>query len=142
MRRALGARIDHREIVAADDIGVRARPRHHPRIGRRYDARFFVAVAPDRQVAAHDNREAIAHEWARPAELLEGYRHGARNLRTPTRHTLKRFSEYHTVKALIESFQTERDISAIMPRITREGHYVIPGEPGYEEAAGSNNRDR
>ena len=34
---------------------------------RRYDTRFFVAVAPEHQVVAHDNREAIAHEWVRPA---------------------------------------------------------------------------
>ena len=33
---------------------------------RRYDTRFFYAVAPEHQSAEHDNREAIAHEWARP----------------------------------------------------------------------------
>ncbi|HKA43472.1 MAG TPA: hypothetical protein VKF40_15945 [Burkholderiales bacterium] len=107
---------------------------------RRYDARFFVAVAPERQIAEHDNREAIAHEWARPADLLEGHERGERKLRTPTRHTLMRFAGFNSVSALVESLRAERDISAIMPRITREGRYVVPGEPGYEDAAGTEGR--
>ena len=39
---------------------------------RRYDTRFFIAAAPERQVAAHDNREVIAHEWVRPATCSTG----------------------------------------------------------------------
>jgi 8-oxo-dGTP pyrophosphatase MutT (NUDIX family) len=102
---------------------------------RRYDARFFAAVAPERQIAEHDNREAIAHEWARPRDLLERYRRGECNLRTPTRHTLKRFAEFDTVSGLIAALQSQGVTSPIMPRITHEGRFVIPGEPGYEEAA-------
>ena len=43
-----------------------------------------------RQVADHDNREAIAHEWARPVDLLERHRRAECKLRTPTLHTLRR----------------------------------------------------
>jgi 8-oxo-dGTP pyrophosphatase MutT (NUDIX family) len=102
---------------------------------RRYDARFFAAVAPERQIAAHDNREAIAHEWARPGDLLERCRRGECNLRTPTRHTLKRLSEFDAVAELIAAFKVQGATSPIMPRITSAGRFVIPGEPGYEEAA-------
>lgn len=107
---------------------------------RRYDARFFAAVAPEHQPVAHDNREAIAHEWARPAELLERYQRGERKLRTPTRHTLKRFADFDSVAALIAALQVQGDVSAIMPRITREGRFVIPGEAGYDEAANTEGR--
>jgi 8-oxo-dGTP pyrophosphatase MutT (NUDIX family) len=107
---------------------------------RRYDARFFAATAPEHQPVAHDNRETIAHEWARPADLLDRYRSGERKLRTPTRHTLKRFADFDTVAALIASLQAPGDVSAIMPRITREGRFVIPGEAGYDEAANAEGR--
>lgn len=102
---------------------------------RRYDARFFVAVAPAQQTVQHDNREAITHEWARPADLLERHRRGECNLRTPTRHTLARFAGFESVAALLATVESARDIPSIMPRVTAEGRFVIPGEPGYEEAA-------
>ena len=107
---------------------------------RRYDARFFMAVAPEQQTAEHDNLEAIAHEWVRPEDLLERHRRGECNLRTPTRHTLKRLAEFDSVLALVASLQAGSDIAAIMPRITREGRFVVPGEPGYEEAASAEGR--
>ena len=102
---------------------------------RRYDARFFIAVAPGQQIVQHDNREAITHEWARPADLLQRHQRGECNLRTPTRHTLKRFADFESIAALTAALETPRNIPAIQPRITREGRFVIPGEPGYEEAA-------
>src|SRR6185295_15954667 len=74
---------------------------------RRYDARFFAAVAPERQAAAHDNREAISHEWALPGDLLERHRRGEYNLRTPTRHTLQRLAEHDTVAGLMASLQAQ-----------------------------------
>jgi 8-oxo-dGTP pyrophosphatase MutT (NUDIX family) len=102
---------------------------------RRFDARFFAAVAPERQAAAHDNREAIAHEWARPVEFLERHSRGECNLRTPTRHTLKRLTEQDSLPALMAALEAQHDTPSIMPRITQEGRFVIPGEAGYEEAA-------
>lgn len=107
---------------------------------RRYDTRFFFAVAPRRQTAEHDNREAIAHEWARPGDLLQRHRQGVCKLRTPTRHTLERFAEYDTVTALNASLQSSRDVPAIQPRIARSGRVVMPGEPGYEEAGTAGGR--
>ena len=73
---------------------------------RRYDTRFFYAIAPAHQPVEHDNREAIAHEWARPVDLLERNARGACTLRTPTRHTLERFAGYDTVAALTASVLT------------------------------------
>ena len=33
---------------------------------RRYDTRFFVALAPVNQVATHDAGETVADQWIRP----------------------------------------------------------------------------
>ena len=38
---------------------------------RRYDTRFFVAIAPDGQEALPDNVEAIHHVWVNPAAALD-----------------------------------------------------------------------
>ncbi len=40
---------------------------------RRFDARFFVVVAPEGQHGAHDERETMASFWARPAEVLRRF---------------------------------------------------------------------
>lgn len=107
---------------------------------RRYDTRFFVAVAPEHQVVEHDNREAIAHEWVRPGDIIERHRRGECKLRTPTLHTLRRFADFETIPALMAAVDDEHDVPVITPRVTREGRLVIPGDAGYEEAASPEGR--
>jgi 8-oxo-dGTP pyrophosphatase MutT (NUDIX family) len=99
---------------------------------RRYDTRFFVAVAPEDQEAAPDNVEAIHHVWMRPAEAVERHRAGALNMRTPTIRTLELFAGFETTSALIAHLRAQREIPAILPRIGAKGKPLLPGEPGYE----------
>jgi 8-oxo-dGTP pyrophosphatase MutT (NUDIX family) len=56
---------------------------------RRFDTRFFVGAAPERQTPLHDATETIAHEWVRPAAVLERHRQGGVDLMTPTRRSLQ-----------------------------------------------------
>jgi 8-oxo-dGTP pyrophosphatase MutT (NUDIX family) len=67
---------------------------------RRYDTRFFLALAPPAQEAAHCNRETIAHAWMRPAEALDRHARAQMNLRTPTLKTLELFAQFGRVEAL------------------------------------------
>ena len=101
---------------------------------RRYDTRFFVAVAPERQEASHDNHEAIAHIWIRPAEALNRYGRDQVKMRTPTIKTLELFANYFSTAALIAALTAHREVPVIQPRLTRDGASLLPGEPGYEEA--------
>lgn len=101
---------------------------------RRYDARFFLAVAPDSQEARHDNRETIGHVWLRPQEALELREREVINLRFPTRKTLERFVECSTVAELISAATSSPEVRTLQPRITRDGRYLLPGDPGYESA--------
>jgi 8-oxo-dGTP pyrophosphatase MutT (NUDIX family) len=107
---------------------------------RRYDTRFFFAVAPERQAARHDNREAIAHEWALPRDVLERHARGECKLRTPTRHTLERCAAFDTTRSLSAALRSSRDVPAIEPRVALNGRVVMPGEPGYDEAASAAGR--
>lgn len=47
---------------------------------RRFDARFFLAAAPNDQEARHDNHEATESFWLRPRVVLERYWAGEINL--------------------------------------------------------------
>src|SRR5687767_15105784 len=40
---------------------------------RRFDARFFLAVAPAGQSGAHDEHETVRSFWATPAEVLRRF---------------------------------------------------------------------
>ena len=102
---------------------------------RRYDTRFFVAVAPSDQVPLHDNTETISHVWVRPAEALDRHRRNDFKMRFPTMRTLEEFAAYDSVDSLMKAMRAKRNIPTILPRIGKEGGRVLPGEPGYDETA-------
>jgi len=102
---------------------------------RRYDTRFFVAVAPEDQEALPDNVEAIHHVWVNPARAVERYRSGEYKMRTPTIRTLELFAPFDTAQALIAQLRAQRAIPAILPRLGANGERLLPGDPGYDEAA-------
>jgi 8-oxo-dGTP pyrophosphatase MutT (NUDIX family) len=101
---------------------------------RRYDTRFFVAIAPEYQEARHDNRETIAHVWVRPQEALDLCARETINMRFPTIKTLERFAACSTAAALIAEVSSSQEVQALLPRITRDGRHLLPGDPGYEDA--------
>ena len=102
---------------------------------RRYDTRFFFALAPRRQQPLHDERETIAHAWLTPRQALERHRSGAIKMRGPTVKTLEMFARAGGLGKLIESLRAPREIPTIRPVYTRNG-WLVPGDPGYEQAIG------
>lgn len=102
---------------------------------RRYDTRFFLALAPEGQEPLHDSREAIDHLWVNPAAALDRMRKGELKMRTPTVHTLKLFADHDTVTSLRAALSERRDIGAILPRITKDGRRLLPGDAGYDEVS-------
>lgn len=61
---------------------------------RRFDARFFIAQAPEHQHAQHDNEETTASVWITPRAALERYRDGALELAPPQIMSLAHLSRY------------------------------------------------
>jgi len=59
-----------------------------PGRARRFDTRFFLALAPPDQAGVHDGTELIDSLWLRPAEALEREASGAMQLVFATRNTL------------------------------------------------------
>jgi hypothetical protein len=73
---------------------------------RRFDTRFFVGAAPERQTPLHDARETIAHEWVRPADVLDRHREGAVDLMVPTQCSLQWLAGEDSVDEVLEAAAT------------------------------------
>ncbi|HEU0289964.1 MAG TPA: hypothetical protein VFR39_04365 [Burkholderiales bacterium] len=103
-------------------------------VPRRYDTRFFLAIAPESQEVSHDNHETIAHIWVRPQEALERCARETLNMRFPTIRTLERFAACTTADELAAELRTSPVVRAQLPRMTADGRTLLPGDAGYEEA--------
>jgi glyoxylase-like metal-dependent hydrolase (beta-lactamase superfamily II)/8-oxo-dGTP pyrophosphatase MutT (NUDIX family) len=60
-----------------------------PGRSRRFDTRFFVALAPEGQEGLHDASETVHHMWIRPREALERAARGEIELVFATQQALK-----------------------------------------------------
>jgi len=104
---------------------------------RRYDTRFFVATAPDLQVAAHDAGEVIADEWISPEDALRRHRQGDIELIFPTIKNLQAIERFDTAAELMSAAIAAAEVPAILPRIavTEKGvRILLPGDEGYDDA--------
>ena len=98
------------EVCAAEDLRLAVDGMHYVSrwitpegAPRRFDTRFFVGAAPERQTPLHDAQETIAHEWVRPADVLERERQSAVDLMTPTRRSLQWLDRERTVAEVLEA---------------------------------------
>lgn len=105
-----------------------------PGLPKRFDTRFFVAIAPAGQTAAHDGEEASGHCWKRPAELLDPA--SAPKLEPPTRRTLAAIARFERAQDCYQHAAALSGIARIMPRLGRGEaglRAVMPDEPCYAE---------
>jgi 8-oxo-dGTP pyrophosphatase MutT (NUDIX family) len=101
---------------------------------RRFDARFFLAVAPKTQTGAHDERETMASFWAAPAEVLRRWEAGDVQLFPPTHRTLALLRTCHDSAAAV-ALADGACLEPICPRLVKaEGTMalVLPGDPEHE----------
>ncbi len=102
---------------------------------RRFDTRFFLARAPEGQVAAHDRHELTGSAWVAPGEAI------ARALRHewmvifPTLMNLKELGRHGSVDAAMAWARRQPlPLRVNQPRIYRD-RVVLPGDDGYEQGA-------
>jgi 8-oxo-dGTP pyrophosphatase MutT (NUDIX family) len=101
---------------------------------RRFDTRFFVALAPIGQVATHDAGETVADQWIRPIDALSAHARGELEMIFPTIRNLEAIAHLSTTDEVLSYARSLNDIERIEPRIvTRDGEIqiLLPGDDGY-----------
>jgi 8-oxo-dGTP pyrophosphatase MutT (NUDIX family) len=97
---------------------------------KRFDTHFFLAEAPQGQLAAHDDVETTESVWIAPEVALSGFESGAFPLVFATVHQLRDLSAFASYARARQRY-TGVTPETIMPRIVeRAGASVIlmPGE--------------
>lgn len=103
---------------------------------RRFDTRFFVAIAPEGQVATHDAGETVADQWVRPKDALEARRRGELDMILPTVRNLEAIADFATSSQVLDHARSLTNIPCIEPRIvTTDGVVAIlmPDDDGYDD---------
>jgi len=80
----------------------------------RFDAHFFLAHAPENQIAEADAVEVHDGEWIAPSEALERARRGDFAIIFPTRKHLERLAAFDNIDALFAHARA-RSVHAVRP---------------------------
>ena len=100
---------------------------------KRFDARFFIARIPSRQIPVHDNGELVSSVWMPPHEVLEKAATDEMILMSPTLLMVKSLSAFNSADQVIESASS--NLEEHPARVHRNsGMIVMPGEAGYSDA--------
>ena len=106
-----------------------------PGTPKRFDTRFFAALAPAGQHAEADYGEAVELMWLTPAEALSSER--ALKLLPVTRRTLQDLGRFARAADALAEAQARQHIPLTMPRVGRSRHgervVVLPDQLPYAE---------
>lgn len=97
-------------------------PRRPSLMNKRFDVRFFAAVVPQDQVAAHDNYETTESVWLPPRTALQQYWDGQIGLAPPQLMSLAELARHRTAAEVID------------PARRRWPRVILPNSTGPVEA--------
>ncbi|MBE7419921.1 MAG: MBL fold metallo-hydrolase [Ideonella sp.] len=103
---------------------------------KRFDTRFFVALAPPAQRASADEGESTELMWLRPADAIDPAR--GLKLMVVTEETLRTLAGFERAADVMAFAAGERTVSLTMPRVGRDANGmrpVLPNHWAYAEIA-------
>jgi len=105
---------------------------------RRFDARFFVAIAPEGQTGFHDEHETMASFWASPVEVLRRFETGEVQLMPPTHRTIALLAECDSTAAVL-AMADSSILDPVCPRLVKHADQggetmalALPGDPEHD----------
>jgi 8-oxo-dGTP pyrophosphatase MutT (NUDIX family) len=104
---------------------------------KRFDTWFFIAAAPEDQLAACDGWQTVDAEWIAPTEALRLAEEGARKIIFPTRMNLKILAQSGSADQAIAASRA-RTVVVVEPKLERrdgEAYLVLPPDAGYGAVA-------
>lgn len=103
-------------------------------IATRFDAWFFLALAPAHMPPRPDGVETTEARWFQPNAALEAKEAGELVLSFPTQTQLRWLAEFRTSDEAIAAYR-ERTLEPILPVVIAEDgaepRVVLPGDPDY-----------
>jgi 8-oxo-dGTP pyrophosphatase MutT (NUDIX family) len=105
----------------------------------RFDAWFFLALAPAHTPPEPDGIEVTEAAWWKPGEAVDAHGRGELPLSFPTLNQLRWLTAFPTSEAALTDFRG-REVNSVTPQIIGEGparRPVLPGQPSYETDVGA-----
>jgi 8-oxo-dGTP pyrophosphatase MutT (NUDIX family) len=123
------------ELPAGEELVLFSRWITPEVISTRFDAWFFLALAPAHTPPRPDGTETTEAAWFPPAAALEAQAEGEIALAFPTVSQLRALLPFRTSEEAIAAHR-DRPVEPILPKVigTREDHRVVlPGDPDYPD---------
>jgi 8-oxo-dGTP pyrophosphatase MutT (NUDIX family) len=106
-------------------------------ISTRFDAWFFLGLAPAHTPPQADGVETVEAAWFEPRAALDAQGAGELILAFPTQRQLESLLDFATADEALDAYRG-RAIEPILPKVvgTKEDHRVVlPGDPDYPDPA-------
>ena len=108
-------------------------------VPKRFDTRFFVALAPEGQQAHDDGSETVSSVWINPTRAIELGEAGEIQLIFATIRNLEALGRFEGARALLDAARAIDSVPANLPRVLIDGREIrilLPGDEGYEDLVG------
>jgi glyoxylase-like metal-dependent hydrolase (beta-lactamase superfamily II)/8-oxo-dGTP pyrophosphatase MutT (NUDIX family) len=109
----------HRLVVPAQALVYFDHWLTPPTRPRRFDTRFFLARAPEGQVASHDGVELVEARWMRPADALAEAKRGTIEIANATTATLRTLAQRSSVDDALAAARATVEIERHRPCIAQ-----------------------
>ena len=121
------------ELSADEELVLFSRWITPEAISTRFDAWFFLALAPAHTPPKVDGEETVEAAWLQPAAALEAHEAGNLSLAFPTIKQLRSLLPFASADEALAAHRG-REVEAILPKVIGdEGDHrvVLPGDPDY-----------